>query len=51
MNEQNKPAASRDANVPSAALERLGEALLGTWRLTGGAEGESDASGLKVGSS
>jgi hypothetical protein len=40
MSTEKKPGDSRDANAPSAALKRMGETLLGTWKLTGGAEGE-----------
>lgn len=40
MNEKKRPATPREADIPSPALKRLGETLLGTWRLAGGAEGE-----------
>jgi hypothetical protein len=33
-----EPASAREA-APSAALQRIGEALVGTWKLSGGAEG------------
>jgi hypothetical protein len=33
-----EPTNARDA-APSAALKRIGEALVGTWKLSGGAEG------------
>jgi hypothetical protein len=40
MKTQKRTAASRGAKAPSATLKRIGEKLLGTWKLTGGAEGE-----------
>lgn len=40
MSNEKKPAGSREAKTPSPALQRMGETLLGEWKLTGGAEGE-----------
>ncbi len=40
MNKEKRPADSRDAKTPSATLKRIGQKLVGTWKLTGGAQGE-----------
>ena len=40
MNAKKESPHSRGANAPSVALQRVGKTLLGTWKLTGGAEGE-----------
>jgi hypothetical protein len=40
MSTEKKSASSRTANTPSAALNRIGEKLVGAWKLSGGAEGE-----------
>lgn len=39
MAKQNEPTKTRSNTTPSTALKRLGDKLVGTWKLTGGAEG------------
>ena len=39
MAEHKQPMKAHSNAAPSSALRRLGDVLLGTWRLTGGAEG------------